>query len=959
MTEDAADSSTGPSAAGGGFGILLLLSGFCGISYEILYGRILSNIIGDQFAVSASILLTFLLGIGVGALYAHRFWRFLWLIEGGIGLYAVVIAAGAPLIERWIYGVHLGGGVASAMLVCFAVLGLPALLVGCSVPLFAGYLSQVASEGAFARAYTVYNFGAGATALVIEFWLLRLLGIRHAVMAIAAANVVVSAALLLRFRPLWNAPVSRPDPATFPGRHLTALALASVASAVFQLLMIKLAECVLGPFRETFALVLATVLFGIALGSAMSRRRPVAFGSLMMAALVSLAWLLGGFGWVARAYATLHPAAADHHLSIVLLKLGFIVVLMAPAAIAFGATIPAILAEQRDVAREAGTLLFVSSAANAAGFVLMAFVLHRYLDYGVLIVLVAALAATAALTYAGFRGLGALGAAALFAAIVLVHRFRWDENLLYLGYTSFDTVTDLETARADLQFPERFKGHQDVFSLTRTGRNVQFFINGFVSISLNSPAEKVVGAFSALFAPRTDHALVLGLGSGATGGTIGLLFDRTDAVEINPVVVQNLYRMAQWNFDVRSNPNVHVMVDDAIHHAKVATEQYSLIINTVTTPLYFSSSKLYTRDFLESVRRRLTPDGVYVTWVDSRVGDRGMNIILKTLGQSFSSVWIGAIKSTYFLLLCSQQPIALRRPSLIADNPVLADYFFKENGIRPEWLPYGLLSTHALALAGDREVPVNTLDYPALEFEIARLGRRGLDGFKGRLLDSLSLQDVAAGVRPMPFDPIQLAMHADVLLEESSITHRWKTLASREQGDFDARYTQAKLDDVARSARAAGTAVGYRHYGAALLEEGRYAESIVQFQKALELDPSIDNAYFNLGAAYEKSGALEAALESYGRELAVDPADDEVSYRQGRVSCKLERYADALRFLDAALVQQETAGVHYYRGLALEGLGRLADAAKAYQRALELDDGDHDARVALVRVRAAIDTPGR
>src|SRR5262245_32031838 len=60
---------------------LLLLSGFCGISYEILYARMMGNLIGDQFAVSASILLSFMLGIGIGALYAHHLWRFLWLVE--------------------------------------------------------------------------------------------------------------------------------------------------------------------------------------------------------------------------------------------------------------------------------------------------------------------------------------------------------------------------------------------------------------------------------------------------------------------------------------------------------------------------------------------------------------------------------------------------------------------------------------------------------------------------------------------------------------------------------------------------------------------------------------------------------------------------------------------------------------------------------------------------------------
>src|SRR5262245_8161056 len=71
------------------FPALLFFSGYCGISYEVLYARFLGNIVGDQFMVVASVLLTFLLGIGLGTLVAHTLWRFLWAIEAAVGLYAV------------------------------------------------------------------------------------------------------------------------------------------------------------------------------------------------------------------------------------------------------------------------------------------------------------------------------------------------------------------------------------------------------------------------------------------------------------------------------------------------------------------------------------------------------------------------------------------------------------------------------------------------------------------------------------------------------------------------------------------------------------------------------------------------------------------------------------------------------------------------------------------------------
>ena len=100
---------------------------------------------------------------------------------------------------------------------------------------------------------------------------------------------------------------------------------------------------------------------------------------------------------------------------------------------------------------------------------------------------------------------------------------------------------------------------------------------------LDQPWEKIVGAFAATFAPRSDRALVLGVGSGATCSTVGLLFDHTDGVEINGVVLDNLFRMKGYNFDIERNENVEIIHDDAIRFVRAKGEPYSLIVNTVTS----------------------------------------------------------------------------------------------------------------------------------------------------------------------------------------------------------------------------------------------------------------------------------------------------------------------------------------------------------------------------------------
>lgn len=61
--------------------VLTLLSGCCALAYEILYVRILTTLLGDMFYVHAALLSTFLVGIGLGAKLAHKWFRWLWAVS--------------------------------------------------------------------------------------------------------------------------------------------------------------------------------------------------------------------------------------------------------------------------------------------------------------------------------------------------------------------------------------------------------------------------------------------------------------------------------------------------------------------------------------------------------------------------------------------------------------------------------------------------------------------------------------------------------------------------------------------------------------------------------------------------------------------------------------------------------------------------------------------------------------
>ena len=537
--------------------------------------------------------------------------------------------------------------------------------------------------------------------------------------------------------------------------------------------------------------------------------------------------------------------------------------------------------------------------------------------------------------HARFRGGATVAAAGLVAVTVWQHRTRWDENLLYLSYDHFNSIEELDWARSKFKFPEKFKGAQDTFSLNHFGDDVHFFINGYVSIRLNSPAEKIVGAFPTMFAPRTDRALVLGVGSGATAGTVASLCGRMDGVEINPVVLQNLWRMSEHNFDLVQKTNTRFINDDGIHFMRVGREQYPLIINTVTSPRYFSSSKLYTLDFLESVRRRLEPDGLYVTWVDARVGPRGLDIILRTVARSFRHCAVAGAKSGYFLLLCSPEPIRLRQPELVSTNAVLASYF-ETNGLPPRLLPYALLTPHGFDLIGETNGPLNTMDFPALEFEMARSDDRHPAGFTRRLLETMNLNEIARTLEPaLRYRAVDLAMFSVVHYRESSITTRRVELAREQDEEFSEQFAVVKLDYRARRATTLNTAEAHHAHATELLAQRRFADAIQAEQRALALDPQTDDAHFQIAICHEQLGQFDLAIASYLAERRVDPYEKRLWLGLGRAHYKLNQHEAALGHLRRAVARDDRPEVHLYLSRVLQELGQAAESEAEYQRALQ------------------------
>ena len=931
--------------------LLLWLSGFCGISYEILYARLLGNLLGDQFGVSAAVLLTFLLGIGLGTLFAHRLMRWLWAIELGVGLCGVAFALFVNPIGQFLYAhVPLNfTGLSGAMLISSLLLLVPTFLIGTTLPLFAAYLNRAYGKAMFANTYLVYNFGAALTALGIEFVLVREFGLKMATVIIASLNFIVGASVYYLFKNIWGkskAIIKSSLKANWPkGRLVTGLILASVASAIFQLTMIKVAEGFLGPFRETFALVLTITLLGIAAGSVIVNLWRPSFCKVLGIAIFGLGWLFVQQVPLLEDYSRDYLFASQSFWGLLWFKLKSLAWLMGPAAIGFGATIPALLTDESDVSRDSGRLLFISSISNAVGFLLMAFFLHERFEYGKTLMIVTIITIVAAIAGNRYKRYALIPPMAGLLILVLPAR-QWQESMLYLGYHNFHKPEDLTEARQELEETEIFKGKQDNFAIVHADGRPYLMINGYRSIVLDRWYEKGVGAITSTFAPRLDKALVLGLGGGATASTVGLAFDRTDVVEINPVLIQNQHRFSEYNFDITNNERVNIIQDDGIHYIRSSKEKYSLILNTVTTPLYFSSSKLYTVDFLSDVRNRMTPDGIYMTWLDSRISDQGIDIMLKTISEVFPYCRLAYVRSGYFLLIAStKEPARPWHPDACMRSKKLRDYFFHGHDLNPAWMPYSVIFANAYDLIHDTDAPLNTLDRPTLEFIIASLGEKGYSNFRTRLKTDLNPKELESLNTPsFTWKANQFIDHARAMLPSDNwLTENIHAKARQLIPDFENSMDLARADFFAQ--RATQDASAKDHYWASVwYRRGQdYDLAIAEGQKALAISPEYNNAWYVVGQCYEKKGDLDAAINAFLRELKVDPKDEDVPPQLGKLFHKKSQYPEAIHWLTQALEKGDNVELLLLRGEALLRTGKKSEALNDFKKVLSSSSQNKEA----------------
>jgi spermidine synthase len=666
---------------------LCFLSGVAGLTYEVLWLRLLTPVVGNTAWATAAVLAATMTGLGLGSLAAGA-WaersvplRLFGLVEVALGLFALAvptIAAGASHIAPAVFHVAPGGSWLGGLLrfvVAATVVLVPACLMGAAVPILVRWAQLQWPSGlgpATSLLYGLNTAGAAVGCVITGYVLLGRWGLWMTTCAAASINLFVgSCALLVHQRRVTQRRrrrASSPDaPPTLPLPPWLCLCLAFTAGLcmlALEGLWMRLLLIVLGHDVHAFACMLANVLVGLALGSLLYRFQPLRWQR--SAALVPLLFFglalttitaLALFGHLYVTHGASYfdlgswlPQPRSHERSLLLQPLVAALLVLVPSVLS-GAIVPALCARYGSGSTMgAGQRVGRVLAANTFGAIL-----------GSLLPMAALVPALGIQ-----RGVSAVAALALAAGLLALAMDRpvnrqlrwgigcWAVSALALACALMPSNLAQRTLARKigpnhLDFLHYEEGRTAVVAVVRNRINgeKQLFVNGVNEVTtrlVHDQSFKLLGHLGLLLHPHPREVLVLCLGGGLSAGAVATHdVESIEIVDLERSVAQGARSFSEINNGVLDDPRVQVVIDDGRHHLRRTRQHFDVIVVDSTHPRAVDSWLLYTKEFYAALAARLGQPGFLVQWLPLHgLSVDEFRIIVGTFLDEFprGSLWI-------------------------------------------------------------------------------------------------------------------------------------------------------------------------------------------------------------------------------------------------------------------------------------------------------------------------------
>ena len=614
--------------------LLFFVSGFPALLYQIVWQRTLFTLFGTNVQSVTLVVTVFMLGLGLGSLAggvvsARKNVRLL-AVFGAAELGVGAFGAGSLGLFHWVASFTAGKSLALTGVVAFALLLVPTLLMGSTLPLLSEhFVRRTGNVGeSVGLLYGINTLGSGLACLLAAYYLMHALGESGSVRVAVCLNVVVGlCALALQMRragadagagehaELKTAAVPHRTIPLWAGM-LLAGATGFVALA-YEIVWYRLYAYTSGATAQCFAQVLAFYLLGIAYGASAVRsaskdklgndsRRAMAAGAEVTLLAGCGAFLMGPMLGVWVSHVLIYPVFAIFAFAALL---GALFPLLAHATIDPGT----------QVGRGVSLLYLSNILGSTLGSFLVGFVILDHWSTRATSVFLLALGVAIAFVFAAFAGgrvrkrfFGAECAACVALALCA--------GPLFSGM--YERLLFKTTYKPGMKFAETVENREGVIAVYRGPTEFGYpaetvfgggAYDGRFNTGLLQDSNGLFRAFAvAGMGPTPRQVLMIGLATGSWAQVIANDKDVQDftIVEINPGYLPLIAERAEVK-RLLTNPRVHIVIDDGRRWLVAHPDQrFDDIVMNTSFHWRANITNLLSVEFLRLAREHLNPGGV-------------------------------------------------------------------------------------------------------------------------------------------------------------------------------------------------------------------------------------------------------------------------------------------------------------------------------------------------------------
>lgn len=703
--------------------LLIFISGGIAILYETIWFHNLSLIMGSTSLALTLILTSFMLGLGLGSLFFGKIadkknpLKLYQILELGIGLFALFsLFLFSPLNYLYQILYDLFSSKPFFLNLFKFILSMlfllpPTLFMGGTLPVAVKYLiRKFEKKGkAISTFYWVNTFGASLMALFAPLFFMLYFDMRILLLMGASVNFIIALFIFLlppfqKIETIEEIEVKKEG--KIPILPFLAFFLSGTASLSLETLWNRHLVLVFGGSIYTFGLILFLFLLGIVFGS-------IFFSFFKLSNLKSLRFfyffiLLSSFFlsitlfffpklsfFQLQLLSKLKLTFLNYNLVNLILTFFFIFPITFCFGVSFPAAISGLTEHFNTLGRKTGLLMAINSLGTALGPVILTFIIlplfNFQLSYKILILLLifSALLMAIYLKEKYFHYF-------LFLIPIFLIFFlqKWETLNFLLGtpkapqfainiFKQMGGKINLSDLKV-LWEKNDIEAHIAV--LKNPGNIKSLIINGKADASDGADmfTQSLSGHIPFLFNREIKNVFLIGLGSGVTTHCVLTHpIEEIKSVEISPGVVEAAKeQFSHVNELCFQDKRSIIIASDGRQELALSKEKYDLIISEPSNPWLRGVASLFTVEFFEICKKRLTEKGILCQWLNLyNLSLENILNILNTIKAVFPEILCFYNReSNDLLFFASQKPLELKILN-IDDFPEKAKYQLNSLGI--------------------------------------------------------------------------------------------------------------------------------------------------------------------------------------------------------------------------------------------------------------------------------------